>query len=126
MKEWSCFLIKPDQERSDLIAMDAVKIALDLGLTVCLVGEKKLSLQEAVAFYKDFNEESWFFEFIKYLMSGNVKAYFTDGEGAIEKTLEIKKMIREKYAIDKQKNAIHAPKEKKDIQEAYRLIVEIF
>jgi hypothetical protein len=57
MKNESCFIIKPDQERRHLIAEDAMKIAIELGLEPYLVGEKKLSLDEAISFYKNFRDE---------------------------------------------------------------------
>jgi hypothetical protein len=60
------------------------------------------------------------------LISGEIKAYFTAGDGAIEKTLEIKRRIREKYAIDERKNAIHAPKDESSVQETRDLIRKIF
>lgn len=126
MKSESCFIIKPDKERHHLIAEDAVKIAIELGLKPYFMGEKKLSLDEAIAFYKDFKDESWFSEFAEYLISGDIKAYFTEGDEAIEKTLEVKRRVREKYAVDKQKNAIHAPKEEQNVEETRELIKKIF
>lgn len=122
----SCFVIKPDEEIHHLIAEDAVKIAVELGLTPFLMGKKKLAFDEAVAFYKDFKDEPWFFDFMGYLTSGDISAYFTEGEGAIEKTLEVKEKIREKYTIDRQKDAIHAPKRKRSVQETRELIRKIF
>jgi len=53
----SCFVIKPDAEKHNLIAEDAVKVAVELGLMPFLMGRKKLSYEEAVAFYKDFKDE---------------------------------------------------------------------
>jgi nucleoside diphosphate kinase len=126
MKNESCFIIKPDKERRHLIAEDAMRIAMELGLKPYLMGEKKLSLDEAIAFYKDFKDELWFSDFVEYLMSGEIKAYFTEGDGAIEKTIEVKRRVREKYAIDRQKNAIHVPKKEKSVQETRELIRRIF
>lgn len=123
--EKSCFLIKPGKE-SDLIAINAVKIAESLGLTVNFKGSEVLSLKEASAFYKEFEKEPWFFQFMAYFTSGEVRAYFTEGEDAIEKTLEVKRQIRAKYAIDKQKNAIHAPEGASYVQETLLLIEKFF
>lgn len=122
----SCFVIKPDAEKHHLVAEDAVKIAIELGLEPFLMGKKKLSYEEAVAFYKDFKDEVWFPSFMEYLTSGEISAYFTQGEGAIEKTLEVKKRVREKHAIDRQRDAIHAPKRQKSAQETRELIRKIF
>ena len=122
----SCFIIKPDAERHHLVAEDAVKIAVELGLTPFLIGKKKLSYEEAISFYRNFKDEEWFADFIEYLTSGEISAYFTKGEGAIEKTLEVKRLVREKHARDRQKDAIHAPKREKTVQETRDLIQKIF
>lgn len=122
----SCFVVKPDTEKHELIAEDAVKIAVELGLTPFLMGKKKLSYEEAVSFYKDFKNESWFPDFMEYLTSGEISAYFTEGDGAIEKTLEVKKLVREKHARDRQKDAIHAPKREHTVQETRDFIKKIF
>lgn len=122
----SCFVIKPDEEKHDLIAEDAVKIAVELGLTPFLLGKKKLSYEEAVSFYTDFKDEPWFPSFMEYLTSGEISAYFTEGEGAIDKTLEVKRLVREKYTRDRQKDAIHAPKREQSVQETRDLISRIF
>lgn len=45
----SYFVIKPNEEKHDLIAEDAAKIAVELGLTPFLMGKKKLSYDEAVS-----------------------------------------------------------------------------
>lgn len=122
----SAFIIKPDEEKHDLVAEDAVKIAVELGLTSFLMGKKKLSYEEAVSLYTDFKNEPWFPSFMEYLTSGEISAYFTEGEGAIEKTLEVKKRVREKYAKDRQKDAIHAPKIERSVQKTRELIKKIF
>jgi len=122
----SCFVIKPDEEKHDLIAEDAVKIAVELGLTPFLMGKKKLSYEEAVSFYKDFKDEAWFPSFMEYLTSGEISAYFTEGEGAIEKTLEVKRLVREKHARDRQRDSIHAPKRETSVQETREVIRRIF
>src|SRR3989338_3246917 len=122
----SVFIIKPDEEKHDMVAEDAVKIAIELGLTPFLMGKKKLSYEEAVSFYKDFKDEPWFPGFMEYLTSGEISAYFTEGEGAIEKTFEVKRFVREKHAKDRQKDAIHAPKREQSVQETRELIRKIF
>jgi len=122
----SCFIIKPDRERCCIIAEDAIKIATELGLKTYFLGEKTLSLDEVIALYEDFQGDIWFTEFTEYLMSGEVKAYFTEGDNAIIKTLEVKRRIREKYAINVQKNAIHAPKREISVQKTRNLIELIF
>lgn len=122
----SCFVIKPDHEKHDMIAEDAVKIAVELGLTPFLMGKKKLSYEEAVEFYKGFKDEPWFPSFMEYLTSGEITAYFTEGEGAIEKTLEVKRLVREKHARDRQRDAIHAPKREHTVQETRDIIRKIF
>lgn len=122
----SCFVIKPDAEKHNLVAEDAVKIANELGLTPFLMGKKKLSYEEAVSFYKDFKNEPWFDSFMDYLTSGEISAYLTKGNQAIEKTLEVKKRVREKHAKDRQRDAIHAPKERRSVQETRELIKKIF
>jgi nucleoside diphosphate kinase len=122
----SCFFIKPDHEKHDMITEDAVKIAVELGLTPFLMGKKKLSYEEAVSFYKGFKDEPWFPSFMEYLTSGVITAYFTEGEGAIEKTLEVKRLVREKHARDRQQDAIHAPKREHTVQETREIIRQIF
>lgn len=122
----SCFVIKPDHEKHDLIAEDAAKIAIELGLTPFLMGKKKLSYEEAVEFYKGFKDETWFPSFMEYLTSGEITAYFTKGEGAIQKTLEVKRLVREKHAKDRQQDAIHAPKREHTVQETREIIRKIF
>ncbi len=126
MREKSCFLIKPDQERSDLIASQAVKLAENLGLTVSFAGSTTLSLREAAAFYKEHEKKPWFFNFLAYFTSGGVEAYFTEGENAIMKTVEVRNQIRSKYAIDQQRNAIHAPDYEAYAVETIRLVTEFF
>lgn len=77
-------------------------------------------------YYKDFKDETWFPSFMEYLISGEISVYFTEGKEAIKKTLEVKRLVREKHARDRQKNAIHAPKREKGVQETREIIRRIF
>lgn len=124
----SCFLIKLDCERLGLISNDAIRMARDLKLNVYYIGQTKLSFEDAMHIYKNSasKNETWFLEFIEYLISGEVKIYFTEGEEAILKTLTIRKKIRDKYSINQRMNAIHAPDKEMDAQENRQTFINIF
>jgi len=125
MNKESLFLIKPD-EQSPQIAQKALEIATGLNLAVILMGEKVLSLEEAETLYQRFKSEEWFPRFMEYLTSGEVGVYLARGEEAIRKINETKRQIREKYAHNRQQNAIHAPKTVEDAKKDINFFQRIF
>jgi len=125
MSKESLFVIKPD-EKSEQIAQEAIDIAIKLGLVVSPIGGKILTFEEARMLYQLFEKEDWFQAFMEYLTSGEIKAYLTEGEEVIEKTLEVKRQVRKKYARDQRRNAIHSPKTEEDARQNIELFRRVF
>ena len=125
MSKESLFLIKPG-EKSERIAREAVDAATSLNLIVSFMGRKVLAPEEAIELYRPFEREPWFSDFMSYMTSGATQVYLTEGEGAIEKTLEVRRRVRKIFAIDRRRNAIHSPKTKEDSRRNIELFRRIF
>lgn len=127
MSKESLFMIKPS-EQGQLIGEEATRTAIGLSLKVRLLGEKTLTQEEAILIYQLFTAEPWFPAYIDYLISGPILVYLTEGDQAIEKTLETRELVRGKYAEDRQRNAIHAPKDEENLErnlEAFKVIFQL-
>ena len=96
-----------------------------LGLTVVFIGSKILTLDEARELYWPLQDEPWFREFMTYLISGEVRAYWTTGEDAMSRTLNVKEQTRARFARDRQRNAIHAPKTENDFSHNILLLKRV-
>lgn len=121
----SLFMTKPGP-RERVVRQDAVGTAMSLGLAVRLLGEKILTPDEAHLIYHTYEGEEWFPAFLDYLTSGQVAVYLTEGERAVERTIEVRNAVRARHAEDRRKNAIHAPKNEEAFRENLEQFRQIF
>jgi nucleoside diphosphate kinase len=125
MSKESLIMTKPDPRKSE-IQRAILNECSKKGLGVYLLGEKKLTIEDVYLIYDKFIAENWFKEFADYITSKEVSAYVTEGNDAVEKTLEVRNEIRNRYAEDRKKNAVHAPKEEESVEEYLRKFKIIF
>ena len=125
MSRESLIMTKPGSQELS-VRHDIYTECLLAGLDVNLLGNKKLKKEDVYLIYGEYSQEEWFTKFVDYLTSGEIAVFVTGGNGAVEKTLEIRDRIRNKYATDRERNAVHAPKTEEAAEEGLKKAEQIF
>ena len=101
-------MIKPDAfERglNDKIMQSLEATGLKISDKIDRIPERKKIEQ----LYQQYNDRSFFEEWVNYLTSGQIRALVVEGEDAINKVLKVKEKIRNKFAPnEKRYNLIHS------------------
>ena len=106
MNEKTVLMIKPGFGR---LIPQILREAQEVGLKMTLWGKIILTESQARELYSQDKGKPWWERFIVYLTSGSVWVYVISGPNAFQETLFLRAQIREKYAINRMQNVIHAP-----------------
>jgi len=119
-EEFVLVLIKPDAKERGLVSeiFDGLKAE---GLCVEVIGAIQFDLQLVLEFYEweklDYPEE-----IRQYVCVDPLPIWIVSGDGAIEKTMSIKVLLRTKYYNGPLKNLFHCPCSQQESQRQYELI----